>query len=196
MKKTLIKFILIILFSTNSSFAEIIDKITILGNKRISEETVKVLGNVSTQKDFNQRDLDKLLKSLYDTNFFSDINVSLVNGELKINLIENPIIETVEITGVKNKTFIKDILETIGLKDRMSFSEDQLEKDINTIKNVLKVNGFYFAEVTPSIIKNDELNSVRLNINIDQGKKAKIKEIQFIGNKKIKDKRLLEVIAS
>ena len=48
----------------------------------------------------------------------------------------------------------------------------------------------------PLLIKNDQLNSVRLKLDIDQGKKAKIKEIKFIGDKKIKDKRLLEVIAS
>ena len=57
-----------------------------------------------------------------------------------------------------------------------------MEKDIDTINNILKSNGFYFAKVNSSLIKNDELNSVRLKIDIDQGKKARIKEIQFIGD--------------
>ena len=78
----------------------------------------------------------------------------------------------------------------------MSFTEDQLQKDINLIKNILKANGFYFADVDISLIKNNELNSVRLKLNINQGDKARIKEIVFIGDKKIKDKKLLEVIAS
>ena len=78
----------------------------------------------------------------------------------------------------------------------MSFSENVLEKDIDIINNILKTNGFYFAKVNTSIIKNDDLNSVKLKIEIDQGKKARIEEIQFIGDKKIKDKRLLEIIAS
>ena len=47
---------------------------------------------------------------------------------MRIDLIENPIIENIEITGIKNKDYIKDILETINLKDRMSFSENVLEK--------------------------------------------------------------------
>ncbi len=196
MIKFLVKVSVLTLFFTNFVLAEILNKITITGNKRISEETIKVLGNISTKKDFNEKNLNNLLKNLYETNFFADIDISLKNGELKIDVIENPIIESVEITGVKNKTFIEEILDIIVLKDRMSFSDIQLEKDVDTIKNTLKVNGFYFAEVNPSIIRNDELNSIRLNIDIKQGKKAKIKEIQFIGNKKIKDKRLLEVIAS
>ena len=47
-----------------------------------------------------------------------------------------------------------------------------------------------------SFIKNEELNSIQLKFDINQGEKARIKEIAFIGDKKIKDKKLLEVIAS
>ena len=61
------------------------------------------------------------------------------------------------------------------LKDRMSFSELLLEKDIDTINNILKTNGFYFSSVNTSLIKNDDLNSVRLKIEIDQGKKQGFK---------------------
>ena len=196
MTKILIKFFIIAFLINFTAIAETINKITISGNKRISDESIKVLGNISGKIDFNQNDLNNLLKSLYNTDFFSDVKIVIDNGELKINVVENSIIDIIEFTGIKNKTFIKELSEVIVLKDRMSFSEIQLEKDINTIKNILKTNGFYFAKVKPSIIKNNELNSVRLKINIEQGSKAKIKEINFIGNKKIKDKRLLEVIAS
>ena len=179
-----------------SAFSEIVNNITINGNKRISSESIKVLGNISTQKNLEKKDLNNLLKKLYDTNFFKDVNLSFDKGNLIINVIENPIIENIEITGIKNKTFIEEISEIMVLKNRMSFSEIQLQKDINTINNVLKTNGFYFSKVEPSIIKDDNLNAVRLRIEIDQGKKARIKQIQFIGDKKLKDKKLLEVIAS
>ncbi len=196
MIKIFIKFLVIFYFITCASYGEIINKITISGNKRISEETIKVLGNISTQQEFNSKNLNDLLKKLYDTDFFNDVKISFNDGILKIDVIENFIIENIEISGIKNKTFKKEILDFIVLKDRMSFSETQLEKDIDLIKNILKTNGFYFASVKPSVIKDNELNSVRLKINIDQGKKARIKKITFIGDKKIKDKRLLEVIAS
>ena len=196
MKKFFIKLSIIIYLITPVAFADVIEKISISGNKRISNETIKVLGDISPTKKFNEDDINKLLKELYKTDFFENIEISFVDGELKIKVIENSIIEIIEITGIKNKTQIKDVLDAITLKDRMSFSEIQLEKDISLIKNLLKTSGFYFANVEPSIIKNEELNSVRLKINIDRGKKAKIKEIKFIGDKKIKDKRLLEVIAS
>jgi len=195
MIKFLKYFIIIFLIGAYSNAAQI-DKIIIEGNKRISSETIKVLGGVSTQKDFNDKDLNNLLKNLYNTNFFNDVRISFENGELKIIVDENPIIENIEITGIKNKTLIKNISDAIILKDRMSFSETLLENDMNAIKNFLKTNGFYFAKVKPSIIDNKELNSVRIKIDIDRGSKARIKEINFIGDKKIKDKKLLEIIAS
>ena len=179
-----------------TGFAEVIKKIEISGNKRISNQTVLVLGDISLNDDFNNSKLNTSLKKLYDSNFFNDIKINLNNGILKIDLVENPIIENIEFTGIKNKTFIKEISEKIVLKNRMSFTKSQLQNDINLIKNILKSSGFYFAKVEPSLITNSDLNSVRLKIDINQGKKARIEEIVFIGDKKIKDKKLIEVIAS
>jgi len=122
--------------------------------------------------------------------------LSINNGLLKIDLIENPIIENIEITGIKNKKILENITDEIFLKDRMSFSENLLKKDIDLIKNIFKSAGYYFVKINSSYIKNDELNSIRLDLNVDQGARAKIKEILFIGDKKIKDKKLLEIIAS
>ena len=125
MTKILIKLFVVAFLINFSAVAEIINKITISGNKRISDESIKVLGNISGKKDFNQADLNNLLKSLYNTDFFSDVKITIDNGELKIDVIENSIIENIEFTGIKNKTFIKELSEIIVLKDRMSFSEIQ-----------------------------------------------------------------------
>ena len=196
MSKLIFKFLLISTLFISNSLSEVITKIDISGNQRISNETISVIGKISKGKSFNDNDLNNVLKNLYESNFFRDIKISVDNGTLKITLIENPIIEDIQLTGIKNKTFLEEISTMIVLKNRMSFTENQLKKDINLIKNILKSSGFYFAKVDTSIITNDELNSVRLMINIDQGKKARIKEIVFIGDKKIKDKKLLEIIAS
>ncbi len=196
MVKFLIKFFIITFLFLSNVYSEIVKKIEIFGNQRISSETILVLANISTNKNFEEKDLNESLRELYNTNFFSDIQISLVDGILKINLVENPIIEDVEILGIKNKSFLEDIYERISLKDRMSYTENQLALDITLIKNILKSNGFYFAEIAPSLIENSDLNSVRLKIEINQGERARIKDIVFIGDKKIKDKKLLEVIAS
>ncbi len=196
MSKIFLKLLVIFTFMISNTYAEIIKNIEISGNKRISNETVKVLSGISINEDFDNTKLNQSLKRLYDSNFFSDIKISLEQNNLKILLVENPIIEIIEINGIKNKEFLKEISESIVLKDRMSFSEGQLEQDITLINNILKSQGFYFAKIDSSLSKNEELNSVRLRLDIDRGDRARIKEIKFIGDKKIKDKKLLEVIAS
>ena len=101
---------LIYLFFFNYANSEILKNIEISGNKRISKETVLVLGNIEIGKDLNSSELNYSLKKLYDTNFFENINYSLNNGLLKIFLVENPIIEEINITGIKKKSFTKKIV--------------------------------------------------------------------------------------
>ena len=118
MLKLLLKFLLIYLFFSNNLIAEKINDISISGNKRISDNTILVLGNISKNDDFNNEKINNSLKELFKTNFFSDVNISITNGQLNIKVIENPIIEDIEITGVKNKSFLEEIAEAIFLKER------------------------------------------------------------------------------
>ena len=139
MHKFLIKAILIIFLTTSSVIAEILNEVEINGNQRISEGTIIVLGGIKKNVDYDNNKLNSILKNLYDTNFFNDIQLKLSDGKLSINLSENPIIEDIEITGIKKKEYTKQILEEITLKNRKSFTENQLLKKINLIKNILKL---------------------------------------------------------
>ncbi len=196
MIKILIKITLFFLISIAVCFASPIKEIDIKGNQRISSETIKLLGNIKINTQYNKNDLDILIKKLYETQFFKNVSLNIKDNTLFIKLEENPIIEDVKIDGIKGKQLNEYLLEQISLKNRKSFTNFLLQRDINLIKNILKTSGYYFVEITPLIKINEELNSVRLIYEIDQGPKAKIKKISFIGEKKIKDKKLLEVIAS
>ena len=181
---------------TISAIAEIVDDIKISGNKRISNESIVSLGQINIKEDYSNKQLNEILKKLYDTNFFSEVSLSIENGSLNIELVENPIIEDIQINGIKNKRLLEDITDNLKLQNRMSFTENLLEKDISTIKKFHKSAGFYFVKVISSVKKDENLNSIRINLDVKQGERAKIKEIFFIGDKKIKDKKLLEIIAS
>ncbi len=196
MIKLLVSFFLYSIFLMSLAVSETIKKVDINGNKRISDETILVLGDIEFGKDYKTNDLNTIIKKLYDTEFFEDISIIFKNDTLVINLIENPIIEDIEITGIKSNQTTEKILEALTLKNRKSFIEETLQKDLILIRNILKTNGFYFVKVVPSISKNEKLNSIRLVIDINEGPKARIKNISFIGDKKIKDKKLLEIIAS
>ena len=65
--------------------AEIVQDIKINGNKKISDETIKIYGGVKIGQDYIDKDLDRIIKNLYGTNFFEDINVNLSNNTLTIN---------------------------------------------------------------------------------------------------------------
>ena len=196
MKKILLKILLLYFAFSSIVIASVIDKIEISGNQRISNETIFVLGNIKTGIEYDDDDLNNSLKDLYQTNFFNDIKISFEKGVLKIIVVENPIIEKIEISGIKKQSLTDSILENLSLKQRMSFTEDDFKNDLTLLKNILQTNGFYFSNVTSSLDKNDQLNSVNILINVDLGNRARIKKIEFIGDKKIKDKKLLEVITS
>ena len=196
MIKILIKILVFSFLFSKAVHAETVKKIDISGNKRISNETIFALGQINPKDNFDDKKLNEILKKLYNTNFFSDVSLSITNNILEIKIIENPIIEDIQISGIKNDKLKKDITDNLYLQNRMSFTESLLTKDIQTIKKFHKSAGFYFVKVVPSVSKDEVLNSIRINLNVIQGDRAKIKEIFFIGDKKIKDKKLLEIIAS
>ena len=196
MMRYIFKILLVSLFLINTSLSEIIKEIEISGNKRISRDTIIVLGKIDLNINYDNDKLNKLTKRLYATEFFKNISIILKDTTLLIDVIENPIIEDIQITGIKRQNIIDALLDKMSIKNRKSFTENFLQNDITLIKNVLKSNGYYFVEVTPSIVTDETLNTSRIIININEGPRAKIKKISFIGDKKIKDKKLIEVIAS
>ncbi len=199
MFKTLHKIFLFLIFFTFffSSWvrAEIIDKINIEGNFRISNETIKMFADVSIGDDLSKNDLNQLLKKLYNTNFFETVSVKLSNTMLNIKVIENPIIQNISYEGIKSSQMLEDLKEKIVLKSRSSFNELLLNKDKGQIKSFLKERGYYFSKVETSV---EELadNKINLLYKINLGEKAKIQKITFIGNKIFKDKKLKGVILS
>ena len=187
---------IILLFSFNTILnAEIINKIEVKGNDRISSETIKMFSEVSTNDDLNENDLNRVLKNLYNSNFFELVNVKLENNILQITVKENPIIQNIEYNGIKSDTMLSDLKKNAILKSRSSFNEIILKNDQDKIAKFLKELGYYFSEIDISIEELQD-NKVNLTYNILLGDKAKIKKISFIGNKIFKDKKLKNVILS
>ena len=199
MSKPLYKIVLFIIFFSLmfSSWvkAEQIQKIDIVGNERISIETIKMFSGVSINDDLSQNDLNEILKKLYKTNFFDLVSVKISNKILIIKVKENPIIQNISYNGIKSSQILKNLKENITLKSRSSFNEVLLNKDKKQIKSFLKGIGYYFSKVD-IFIEELEDNKINLIYNIALGEKAKIDKISFIGEKIFKDKKLKGVILS
>jgi len=193
--KIIFKSLLIFLITIFSSNAEIINEIKVDGNKRVSSETVKVFSEVVLNKDLNQNDLNEVLKKLYSTNFFSNVEINVDKNILYILVEENPVIQTLNFEGVKNKRITKLLKDQVEMREKSSFIESKVKNDEEKIINILRTNGYYFSKVTPKLIKNEN-NTVDLIFEMDLGDKAFIKKITFIGDKKVKESKLKKIIVS
>ena len=175
--------------------AEIIKKVEITGNKRVSDQTILIYGKVEINKNYEEKDINKVLSNLYGTNFFEDVKINFVNGVLKINLIEYPIINSLVIVGEPSNKYKEAIKKILELKEKDSFIENRLQRDVKKIKNIYGENGYNFAKVDTKIKKGTD-DKIDLIFEIDRGKVSKIKKISFVGDKKIREKRLRDIIAS
>ncbi len=182
-------------FHSALTFAEIVKKIDISGNSRVSDETIKIYGNVKINEDYSEQDLNRILNDLFSTNFFKDVQVELSNNLLKINLIEYPVINELVIIGEPSNKYKEQIRKIIKSKEKDSYIKSNIAKDIDLIKQLYASVGFNFSEIDVKIREIDNLN-LDLILQIERGEETRISKITFIGDKKVRDKRLRDIVAS
>ena len=199
MIKSAFKLIQIYIFASflflQSAVAELVNEIEVIGNERIPIETIKTFSSIKKKDNLDNDKINEALKSLYESNFFKNVSIIFKDGKVTIKVVENPIIQNLQIEGVKAQKIRDQFFNNLKLKQRGSFFEENLKSDISTIKKIGKKLGYYFIEV--EVVK-ETLDANKLNIvfNIDLGEKAKIKKISFVGDKKYKDSKLRSVIVS
>ncbi len=195
MIKNLFIFIFVLFFSLSLNAEEKLKKVIINGNERVSDETVKLYGEIKLNNQINEAEVNNILQNLYETNFFEDVKIKLENNTLRIDLKEFPIINQLIFVGEPNTKIKDELRKIISLKEKNSFIKINLAKDVDVIKNFYSSLGFNFTKVVSKFNKIDEKN-FDLIFDIEKGEETKISSITFIGDKKIKNRRLLDVIAS
>jgi outer membrane protein insertion porin family len=195
MFKFLIQFILLYIFLTFSSYSKNYENIIINGNERISNETILVFSEIQDSKALDENSINEILKKLYKSGFFKDVTVKIESNNLIIEVLENPIIQTVFIEGIKRKKTEESLYEILSLKNRSSYNSTLIKKDETVILSFLKDDGYYFSKVTSSY---QDLggNKIDLFYQIELGEKSKISKISFIGDKRFKDSALKNIIIS
>tara|TARA_B110000037_G_scaffold195003_1_gene231119 strand:- start:995 stop:3232 length:2238 start_codon:yes stop_codon:yes gene_type:complete len=195
MFKNLFKIFIIIFLVTLPAKSQNFDNILISGNKRISNETILVFSEISDQKFLNEKALNIILKKLYKTGFFKNVNLEIQKNQLTIKVVENPIIQNILIEGIESSSIEESLLDKISLKNRSSFNITAVTNDEIMILNVLRNKGYYFSTLSTST-RNAGNNTIDLVYNIDLGKKARISKISFVGDKIFKDSKLRNIIIS
>jgi len=203
LKKLLIKdklkiLFFLFIFSTslqNYSNANIIQNIEIDGNVRIPNETIISFLSLENNQQFDSEKINEITKTLYESNFFSNVSIEFKNDKLFIFVTENPIIQEIIFDGIKSKDLLNSITAELKLVSRSSFVKIYADQDLSKMLSNLKNSGYFFSKIDTRI---EDLSDNKINLiyNINLGKKAKIKKISFIGNKIFKDNKLRGVILS
>ena len=185
------------LFYLTSVFAIDFKKsdIKIIGNKSISKETI--LNYIDSKKDIlSTEDLNSFQKKLFETSFFSKVEFKLSGNEVSIYLTENPLIEFLFIQGLEKRDDLKKAIENIiSLKENNIFSETLLNNDSKAIYKLLSDVGYFKSLVDYKVNK---LSNGRVNIFFDilLNQQFFVKNIFFVGDKKISTSALKSVIAT
>ena len=193
--KYFLKVLFFLLVFNLKASSDIIEKINIEGNQRISSNTIILFTEVNIGQEITDNDLNLILNNLYNTSYFNDVRISLKNNILNIFVEEFPIIQKINYNGVKSNTILEKITEDKLLKDKSPYIKFSLNNEKERLLSQIKELGYYNASIETTLETLDE-NLVNINFDIKLGDKSKIKKITFIGNKVFKDNRLKRLIAS
>ena len=124
--KTFFALIIGLFFISFSASAVVIKDLKILDNKRISKETIITYGDIKLNKDYNEKELNQIIKNLYETNFFKNLNLQIKDQIMILKVVENKIIQNVLVEGVKSKRIKEAILKNLFSKDKSPFLIEKL----------------------------------------------------------------------
>ena len=187
--------IIALLFSFSVSNSEVYEEIEVQGNERLSVETVIMFSGLNLSDDLTINDLNSSIKKLYKTNYFKDIKIIQKNKLLKIIIIENPIIQSIKLNGIRNKTLLSKLQEVTKKTEKYPFLKNNIRNQNNLLLNIIRGAGYYFAELDTNVIENQN-NSVDIIYNFILGERAIIKKINFQGDKVFSDSKLRNIIRS
>lgn len=167
--------------AVSSAYAQAVSSIVVEGNQRIESDTIAAYLQISAGQVATPEKIDESVKALFQTGFFSDVQITRRGNTLVVRVEENPMINQVNFEGNKN---VKDtdLVKEVELKERMMFTRARVLSDVNRIIAVYRRAGYYGVKVSPQIIRLPE-NRVDLVFLIDEGDETKVRQINFVGNK-------------
>ncbi|RTZ58472.1 MAG: outer membrane protein assembly factor BamA [Gammaproteobacteria bacterium] len=193
--KTAALLIIIASFAFSASVAQAyeIKDIKVTGLQRISAGTVFNYMPVKVGDESDDSVSREIIDALFKTGFFKDISVDRDGDTLIVHVVERPSIDSITIEG--NKEFDDDILKAamkqVGLVEGRVFNRSVLDQTEREIKSQYFSIGRYSTEIV-STITPLERNRVAIKMDITEGDRARIKQINIVGNKSFKEKKLLK----
>jgi len=171
----------------------VVGDIRIEGLQRISEGTVYNYLPVNIGDRLDSRRIGEALRALFATGFFRDVELRREGGTLVVAVLERPSIESFEIKGNKDiKTEdLQRSLRNVGLAPGKTFDQSTLDEVRQYLTDQYFARGKYGVRVDTHV---EEVpgNKVKVTIDIKEGKRARIRQINIAGNTAFDDEELLE----
>jgi outer membrane protein insertion porin family len=168
---------------TSASGEFTVTDIRVEGLQRISEGTVYNYLPINIGDRLDQRRIQEALRAVYATGFFRDVEVRRDGGTLVIAVLERPSIESFELKGNKDiKTEeLQRSLKNVGLSTGKTFDQSTLEEVKQYLTDQYFSRGKYAVKIDAKV---EEVagNKVKVSIDIKEGKRAKIRQINVVGN--------------
>jgi outer membrane protein insertion porin family len=172
----------------------VVQRILVKGNERIESSTVISYLPIQVGETVDPAKIDLALKTLFRTDLFSDVKIDLVDGDLTISVVENPIINRVLFEG--NSGLKEDKLrDEVTVRPRGIFTRAKAQQDVGRIVELYRRSGRISATVTPQIVELPQ-KRVDLIFKIDEGPKSGVLRVNFLGNKAFSDNDLRDVVVT
>nr|WP_052117945.1 outer membrane protein assembly factor BamA [Novosphingobium pentaromativorans] len=174
--------------SSQTAPVQTIQSIQVTGAERLEPQTVLSYIKLRIGQPYSKASADAALKDLYETELFADVQISNDNGNVTIQVKENPVVNRIILEGNKR---IKDdkILPEIKVAPRQIFTRSKIRADVARIIELYKRQGRYAATVEPKMVMLDQ-NRVDIVFEITEGDKSKVRQINIIGNEHFSDGKL------
>ena len=171
-----------------------VQRIIIVGNERIEQSTILSYLPIGVGATVDPARIDLALKALFRTDLFSDVKVGLSDGDLTIQVVENPIINRVVFEG--NSGLKEDKLrDEITVRPRGIFTRAKVQSDVQRIIELYRRSGRISAAVTPKIVELPQ-KRVDLIFEISEGEKSGVLGVNFLGNVEFSDNDLRDVVVT
>ncbi len=171
----------------------VVGEIRVEGLQRISDGTVYNYLPVNIGDRLDQRRVQEAIRALFGTGFFSDIEIRRDGATLVVVVRERPSIESFEISGNKDiKTEdLEKSLRSVGLATGKTFDRSVLDEVGSYLTDQYFSRGKYAVRIDTKV---EEVpgNKVRIKIEVVEGKRARIRQINLVGNTVYDDEKLLE----
>ncbi|MBA4692134.1 MAG: outer membrane protein assembly factor BamA [SAR86 cluster bacterium] len=192
MKKIALYTLAFISLSTSAFDEFLITDIRIIGLQRVSIGSIFTAIPVSVGDKMSQAKVREISKALFATAQFNDIQIAKDGNALIISLLERPSISSIELEGnkaLKSEDLLKG-LEGAGIAEGQVYKRSTLNGMKSELVRQYSSQGRYGASVNIET-EDRPRNTLALKIIIDEGKSAKIKKVNIIGNNLFTDEELM-----